>query len=247
MKRKRGKKQGRSVLISWAISYLLVLLVPFTAIFINHYYSIQSIEAEVYNANELALNNWGVSLDDRMREISAFYSYIYFEESLQNVRTSSEKDSMFRYDVQKVVGQLNAYISYRTQMSAILYFPDLEYVIDTEKGIDAQSYYASYRTLVPDAPQYEAWKKLLEGDYKDSFFVGHYFHMDTGQECIVYANSIRKKGYQPVNVFVSIPVSKFSELTAELGEDTRILIMVDNCVAEGMNHPQRPSMSQKNR
>ena len=64
--------RNRSVVIEWAISYIVVLMIPIVTIFINYFYNVQTINQEIYKSNELVLKNLASSIDEYLKEEKNF-------------------------------------------------------------------------------------------------------------------------------------------------------------------------------
>ena len=72
-------KKKRSVLLDWAISYLIILITPLITVILNFYLNIEAIKKEIYNANEIIVENLGNEMDQIMTEQENIYTYIYLQ------------------------------------------------------------------------------------------------------------------------------------------------------------------------
>lgn len=233
---KRIRKHRKRHITKWAVSYLIILLIPLATICINYLYSMRIVGEEIYQSNELIVDNLGSGVDECLKSVYTLHSYLYYEDTLKNVRTHEEKDSQFYYDALMMKERINTYNSHNTQLSCMIYLPELEYVFDIKSGNEARSYYNTYRMNVPEICGYEEWIEMLSGEYRGQFLVGRYLNHNTGEPCIVYANSMRGKQYQPVNIFVSIPISEISQLTGELYEDAHFMMLINNDIEMAWNN-----------
>lgn len=69
----------RSVLIGWLYSYMIVLLIPFAAIFLNYGWNRKVIRNEILEANQLVLENLGNEIDRYLSQEFSFRSFLLKE------------------------------------------------------------------------------------------------------------------------------------------------------------------------
>ena len=91
----------KSVIKEWFFSYILILLVPLTAIFINYHYNIKVIEKEIRQANELILNNLKDNVDRYLDAQRKMYFYFHNIEGFSNLVYSQNMDAEFYADVRE--------------------------------------------------------------------------------------------------------------------------------------------------
>ena len=216
----------RKILTKWLVSYLIILLIPLATICINYIYSVKIIGEQITRSNELIVDNLGRGIDEYLKEAYQLHSYLYYEDSLKSVCSNNEKNEQFYFDAKELRTQLNSHANYDSKISCMIYLPKLGYMFDLKTGNDIETYYYTYRMHAPEISEYEEWIQVLDGTYRGDFFVGEFLHASTGEPCIVYANSIRQ--LQPVNIFISIPVSEISELTEKVSEGSNFMMLVDD-------------------
>lgn len=84
------------------------------------------------------------------------------------------------------------------------------------------------RVGISDMIAYEDWVEELSGTYRGEFLFGRYLHYGTGEDRLVYAQSIDAYSrYEEFNLFVGVPVSLLEELTKSLPEGTRLLMGIE--------------------
>ena len=216
------------IITNWFVSYILILLIPFAVICFNYFYNSKIIDKEIYRSNELIADNLGSAVDECLKEAYNLHSYLYFEDGLKTLRSNETKDKNFYSDAAEFRDRLSDYRSYNARLSCMVYFPGLEYLFDMKTGNDVETYYHTYRMEMPEVLEYDQWSQMLSDTYRGEFFVKQFLHSSTSEPCLVYANSLRNGWYQPVNIFISIPVSEISDLTEKVYEGSMFLMLVDN-------------------
>ena len=118
---KQGKK---SILFEWAGSYLIVLLIPLIAIFLNYYLNMETIRSEIYNAHEVVLDNLGDEIDRIMTEQVNVYNYLYMDDFFSSWVSHREKNATFYYDASRLKIQVDSYVKYTSDISYLMYMVD---------------------------------------------------------------------------------------------------------------------------
>lgn len=219
---KQGKK---SILFEWAGSYLIVLVIPLITIFLNYYLNMETIREEIYNANEIILDNLGNEIDRVMDEQKNIYNQLYIDQFFASWVSHREKNAEFYSDASRVVTQVGYYLKYSSDIDCIIYMEDENYIIYNSSANNAKHIYLSLSAQFEDFPEYDDWIALLSGDYNNEFLFEKYLNHDTNRKCLVYADRLALKGNKPVNVFVSVPMDQIAQLTAAL-DSKAYLVMV---------------------
>lgn len=109
-----------------------------------------------------------------------------------------------------------------------LVLDNLDYVINSSGANESYYMYGGMRVGIPDMIGYEEWVEALSGAYRGNFLFSRYFHYGTGENRLVYAQSIDNYSqYEDFTLFLGIPVSKLEELTKSLSEDAKLLMGID--------------------
>ena len=224
---KKIYERKKSVLVEWACSYVIILLIPLIAICINYFHNTRIIRNEVFQANELVLNSLKDSMDRYLYEEKSLYAYFLSNDTFEALVSNSKKDAQFYYDVSKLMGQIANYNNYGMELSCMIYFTDKDYVIGNSGANDSKYYFDRMRLLFSNEMEYEEWLTIINGEYRSRFLVERYLHYKKGESCVVYANSVTYAGYDRVNIFVSIPGSTLAELTRSLSPGTILVISRD--------------------
>lgn len=227
MKRIQDARQKRSVLIGWAFSYFIILLIPMITIVANYFYYVYVIREGICYANELVLDNLSASVDSYLEKQISFYSYVYSDDDLYSIMSNAKKNNYFYSDVAAVKVKLNAYGDNMANMSCLLYLPEKDYVIYNDGASDSEKIYNTYRFCFDDMISYEEWMNILGAEYKNKFFVERFLHHKSDSPSLVYATSITHSAHKPMNIFISIPSAEIEELVALLSPGSKFVLCID--------------------
>ena len=212
----------KSIIISWACSYVIILLIPVITIFVNYVCSINVIKEESLQANNLVLDNISGAIDRYLYQELSVSSLLIQDRNFQKVISSRKKDAQFYYDVAQVSFPLGGFDS---NMSCMVYLKKLDYIFSNGGANDSRNIYSGMHIAYPQMTGYEEWLGMLNGEYQNDFFVARYLNYKTDEECLIYADSVGEQmQYEAFNIFVGIPVSTLEELTSSLSDDSRLLI-----------------------
>ena len=215
----------RSVLAGWLCSYILIMMIPIVTVFVNYAWSMKVIRKEILEANNLVLDNLGDEIDRYLNREMAFESYLLQNRNFLKVISSRKKESQFYKDVAELINHIRVYDS---DMSCLIYLKHLDYVIDNSGANESHYLYGGMRVGISDMIAYEDWVEELSGTYRGEFLFGRYLHYGTGEDRLVYAQSIDAYSrYEEFNLFVGVPVSLLEELTKSLPEGTRLLMGIE--------------------
>lgn len=224
---KQGKK---SILFEWAGSYLIVLLIPLIAIFLNYYLNMETIRSEIYNAHEVVLDNLGDEIDRIMTEQVNVYNYLYMDDFFSSWVSHREKNATFYYDASRLKIQVDSYVKYTSDISYLMYMVDENYIIYNNSANNAKHIYIALKDTYVDFPEYEEWIALLSGDYNNEFIFSKYVNSETDQKCLVYVDSLELSGNKLVNIFISVPLEQIAELTDSLNDQTFLVMSYGDLV-----------------
>lgn len=204
-------KKRKSILWSWAISYMILLLFPFLSIFVNHHNSQRNLQQEYLHTYQVALNTLYNGIDSDIDNIQKFYHYILKNDSFLHMKSSPSSDSYFYYHAYRMKLALELYCSTDTTLQCTIYNNHLNYVLSADNGCNAMQYYdylASYKDSFSD---YATWNEFLSSAYNNAYFFSD--QLCTFKEpALVYGTTIYRSSISPVNVFISMPVSEISVL-----------------------------------
>lgn len=168
------KKRKRSVIIEWLCSYILVLLIPIIAIFINYNYSSQVIKEEIIQANEMILKNVQNSIDNFLVKETSLMNYAVAMPDFTSLISKEEMDGSFYLDVRDLKDEIDAYRGLGTDISYFLYLREKDYVISSEVNGLSRIFYNAVLYQKNDIVDYDTWKTFISKEYNREFFVSNY-------------------------------------------------------------------------
>ena len=115
-------KKKKGVLRGWTLSYLCLLLIPITSIFINYYSNITTIKKEYINAYYLTVDNLKDNLDSLAVEIQSFYNYILSLDSFHILKAAATKNGYYYYNAYSLQSSLKLYTNVNDMMNSTIYF-----------------------------------------------------------------------------------------------------------------------------
>ena len=215
----------KSVIISWACSYVIILLIPVIAVFVNYICSIKVIKGENLQANELVLDNISSAIDRYLYQEMSVSASLLQNRYFVKVISSRKKDAQFYYDVAQLTSQIG---SLESDMTCMVYLKKLDYVICNTRANESAAFYNGMRNAFPQTAGYEEWFEMLEKEYQNEFFISDILNYKTDEACLIYADSVGEwMQYESFNIFIGLPVSALEELTRSLSEGSRLLVKLD--------------------
>lgn len=218
------KQRTRSIVIEWAGSYLLVLLIPLIAIITNFYLNTNIIRNEIYNSHEIVMENIGNEVDRVMKQQINVYNYLYMDVFFHSWVSHDEKNAEFYSDAARLKIQVQNFVKYTTNLSCLLYMPDENYLLHSEYADNASHTYTMLRTTNPEFVEYEKWIAMLSGEYNNEFIMLDCIDGRTNQRCLVYADSLELYGNKLVNVFISVPLKQILQLMDSVDTSTHFVM-----------------------
>lgn len=226
----------KSVLFEWALSYLIVVLVPLLAVFINYHLNMKIIKKEVCNANDVVLDNLSNEIDRMIDEQKSIYSWLYTDAAFSAWVSHTQKDAKFYYDASRLVQQINANLKYSGLKNCLIYSATEDYIIGSGEQNGAQKAFANETKRVWDflkmqydnLPEYEDWVGRLKADYRGEILLERNLDISTDQECLIYANRLTLNGDKRINVFISVPLERITKLVEALEAKTYLIIICND-------------------
>ena len=218
------KQRRKSILFEWAVSYLIVLLIPLIMIFLNYNLNMQTIKSEIGHMNEIVMDNLSDEIDRIMTEQVNVYNYLFTDAFFRSWISHSEKNTEYYTDAYRVMTQISGYVKYSSDISCLLYMVDENYIIQNATANNALHLYNVFRDSYKEFPEYEEWIELLSGYYNNEFIFERYVNNNTNEKCLVYADSLALDSNKLVNIFVSVPLKEIETLTASLDSNALLVI-----------------------
>jgi len=214
--------KNKSVIWEWIICYIIILMIPIITIFVNYFCSVEVIKKDIYESNELVLNNLTNGVDAILAQEREFYEYILSCKDFSVLANRKEQDNWFDYYVKEVRSEAEGYSKWH-KMSFVIYMFNTDYVIG-KMGYSSSIYYRSLEQSVQKQITYSQWLQLLSAEYVNEFFVERYMDGRSDTKCIIYADSMQWGKSGKINMFISVPVSRIKQLTDGLKPGTVLVI-----------------------
>ena len=213
----------KSVVLQWLISYSLVLVIPVCCFVYHGMNTTKLIRGEISSTNNLMLVNLQENIDSRVSELKSTYQYIFNSPRfLQSRRSYQKNDVYFRSNASEFLKELQAYVkSLDSELCVMIYYTEKDYIITQATANSPDFLYMRHKEAGSDAGQKE-WMEQVSARYSNQFLISPAFSADSAEPHLVYCNTI-SGSYEPINIFVSIPLSTVRRLAAPL--ESRLLMI----------------------
>lgn len=215
----------KSVVLQWLISYSLVLVIPVCCFVYHGMNTTKLIRGEISSTNNLMLVNLQENIDSRVSELKSTYQYIFNSPRfLQSRRSYQKNDVYFRSNASEFLKELQAYVkSLDSELCVMIYYTEKDYIITQATANSSDFLYMRHKEAGSDAGRKE-WMGQVSARYSNQFLISPAFSADSAEPHLVYCNTI-SGSYEPINIFVSIPLSTVRRLAAPL--ESRLLMISD--------------------
>lgn len=206
----------QSVIARWALSYLLVLLIPISIFIYGSARTLDSVRREVVKANDLALESIRGNMDGKLAQMKNAFAFAFKHASFERLRKATALDVAFRQEASELVKALSAYATTNEGIGVLIHFKGKGYLLTDKTANDIRTLYpvqksAGLRT------EWDAWRAALSGSYHNAFFLAEGFRIGASERHIVYAHTLTGVG-EEVNVFVTLPDTTLEGYAQSLGE-----------------------------
>lgn len=221
------KMRKYSVLWSWFVSYVIVLLIPLATILINYRMNCNTIKEELVRVNELSFDNVTNGINVYLKQLRENYVYVFLNDSFEDLKRRYDMDQWFYRSTLELQEQIHGYPNREDEMFCMVYMKNKDYLVSSENSCDADYYYKGMKYRYENFIGFEEWREVLNGDYSENYLVGKGVNYWTQKECLIYANTIKGSRQEAYNIFVSIPLSIIEGLTEYLKEDSWLLVNME--------------------
>lgn len=212
---RKQKKELRSVIITWLISYVLIFLVPIFSFMFLFSYTNSFVVREINESNEVLLSNIQNNIDGILETLDIASTSNIFNKHFEKLFNLKSDSSEFRYELLSSVDRL--YVNYQANpiVDIIVYLPQEQYLISSKTANHISYIYGSLN-IQENSIAEDEWIDLLDNTYRDSYFISsHISYRNYGRESIVFARSypLAAKTKIQANIFVSIPYSHIQSIS----------------------------------
>ena len=183
-----NRKKPRSITLRWALTYLLILLIPLTCFTYSALHMTEVVEHQVSDSNEVMISSLSEALDRKLNALNAAFSFIYTRRDLRNSCSAQNDGEFLTRHVRNLWEAINSYInSVGAPIDILIYYPEREYVITQKTANEYEIYYAMQRSFGTALSAGE-WKALLAAPQNGvSYFFSRELRGESHENCIVLA------------------------------------------------------------
>lgn len=207
-----SKKQ--SIIFTWLIYYILILMVPVCITAITYFKTSEIIDKEINDSNKLLLKRVQQQMDTILNDAERLSFEITFNSHIENllINIRNSNKNIPPYDIYEIVQDLRAYkIPNNSIDEYYIYFDKIDLFISSNTSNDSKSFYDIY--FSDTGVTYEQWSSLLKGTYNGEFAILNKKNSVAEGNSIYYVHSIPllSRGEKLANIFILINESKFLE------------------------------------
>ena len=202
-----------SIIFTFLLSYLCILLIPILIGVIIFNQSINVIENEINRGNTAILKQVQQNIDSRLREIEQLSLKIGLDSRVIALMNSKDKlDIMERYTMYQVLNDFRSYIVTNNFINNFyVYFKNADSILTSKVSHNPESFYSSL--YKQGSITYNEWYNFIRGEYK------RYYGLLTSNEDISWQD-------YPIIFAQSMPIDYPSDALAT------IVIQLDERVLE---------------
>ena len=206
----------QSVVARWALSYLLVLLIPISIFIYGSARTLDSVRHEIVKANALALESIRENVDGKLAAMKSAFAFTFKHASFEKLRNAAAFDVALRIEAAELVKALQRYAATNEGIGVLIYFKGKGYILTDQTANDARTLYPVQKSAGLQA-DWDAWTAALSASYQNAFFLGTGLRIGAAERCIVYAHTLRGAG-EEINLFVTLPDTALEGYARSLGE-----------------------------
>lgn len=219
-----------TILLSWLISYIIVLLIPFAGNLIVNARVHHIIEEDIFASNKMRLEILRDKVDVFFHESERIASEMMGDDGIAKLSQANSADNFTRYDAISIGNMFQRHIfSASHQISGYLYFPKMDMILSNNSLIDSKTFYDTYYS--DSGISYNEWMMRFTGKERSLYATNTtYGNVGVGEAI----ENIRElwmlgKGSEERTVVVTLISGDtlFSNLT-DADEDSSIMILDEN-------------------
>lgn len=173
----------KSILISWLISYLLVLIIPLLGNFVINVYIKNILKTEITNANQLKLDILKDKVDTFFFESERLSNETFFNADMARLAEAENVDQNLRYKAKLLGDELqHSFIASMQNMKGYLYLPESDYVLSHGMLIDSKEFYEAYYSK--SGHSYGEWLSNITDKGQHAYSVDSEYYVDGGSTVI---------------------------------------------------------------
>ncbi|WP_433620478.1 helix-turn-helix domain-containing protein [Paenibacillus cellulositrophicus] len=223
---KQLRKYNRSVIVTWLISYITVLMVPILISIVLYFITYQQVKTETNRSNALLLEQMEMSIDSKLKGLEQLSLEIALN---RNISSFSSVDPPLSdahyYDLFQISESLRTYKNANDYIEQIyVMYTSSDTVISTYDHMNRQGLFQKLRQQ--DDTSFEQWNSLFERKYVNGYTPMTFWDGGTSTPVVVFARSLvfNTPGQPPAIVLFVMKDSKLIE-SAPRHPDARMFIL----------------------
>lgn len=223
---KQLRKYNRSVIVTWLISYITVLMVPILISIVLYFITYQQVKTETNRSNALLLEQMEMSIDSKLKGLEQLSLEIALN---RNISSFSSVDPPLSdahyYDLFQISESLRTYKNANDYIDQIyVMYTNSDTVISTYDHMNRQGLFQKLRQQ--DDTSFDQWNSLFERKYVNGYTPMTFWDGGTSTPVVVFARSLvfNTPGQPPAIVLFVMKDSKLIE-SAPRHPDARMFIL----------------------
>lgn len=215
MNLKEVLKTRNSIIFSWLLSYILILLIPIAFTGIVYFITVGTIEQETNRANLAMLKQVQLNMDNILKDAERLSFDISFNPNIQLLTTSQETNwNSKQYEVSEIVKEFkrmnitNGYIN-----DFYVYFKNLDAVVSSTTASRSSHMYSILGNN--NDMRYEQWIEMLQDVHTGSYIlIGDKTNLNKGPGTIAYMRSapVSNPGNPLATIVILFNEERFTEM-----------------------------------
>jgi AraC-type DNA-binding domain-containing proteins len=216
--------KNRSVIFTWLLSYLLVLIIPVVITSVTYVKTVDIVENEINRSNEILLKRIQHQIDSSLDEIAKLSSEITFNYNINEIFLAKNSiDEIDPYDVYKAIRDLKVYNMSLDQQSLVkdyyVYYHKINFVVSPYSRNDSGFFYYTY--FRDSNISYDEWLQLISGKHNGEFIS---YGLNSSEKNVnnklAYVQSfpLLNEPDKYANLIIMLDMSRLLEGTKDIGE-----------------------------
>ncbi|WP_158560922.1 AraC family transcriptional regulator [Paenibacillus contaminans] len=183
----------RSVILSWLLSYLSILLLPILISVFVYQESSKALEGEIHRANEALLSQVRENIDNQLDSITRLNSEITWHTKVQDLMfTDKLGKNDYQFSLYQIVQELRKFKTPYAQITNYyVYYSPGDVVLSPEVMRSSKEMYDEFHK--DSAFSYEAWMAMLHNQYSGFIPLTYRDERGSTRQSIAYVTHLSSK------------------------------------------------------
>lgn len=223
----------RSVLFTWLISYIIVLLIPVLISGLTYIQTSKVIEKEINNSNNLSLKKVRHQMDNLISDAERLSTEISMNPRIGALlKLSIKYDELSGYDIYEAIKDMSSYkIANNSMDNFFIYFKNLDMILSTYTCKDIESYYDTY--IKETGISFDDWKNTFSKEYPSNYITTYKSNVrgkQTRNITLIKTIPLNVQGIHSANIVITLDQSRFMEDANDIAQisEGSVLILDSN-------------------